>query len=336
MKILLGKQTFFKANLHTHTNISDGDFSPEEIKKRYREKGYSVVAFTDHEVFVRHNDLSDENFLALNGYELAVNENRPGKDFQFVKTYHLNLYAETPAAVCPPCFNENNIWIEHSKQYVTEEMRQIRYPLRYSVADINEIVRRSNESGFFVCYNHPVWSMQNPADYLGLKGLWGMEVYNTASDVVSLTDTDVPYSYMLEAGNKLYPVAADDAHKAEHIGGGFTMIDAKDLSYRSVIEALKRGDFYASVAPEIYKLYIDRGVLYVKTSPCAKICMLTNRRYTVCRAGKNVEEAEIPLKTFFEWNGKDDRTNDYFRIVAIDGEGKKAYTRAYYAEDFAG
>ena len=72
-KILLGKHAFYKANLHTHTNISDGQMSPQEIKSIYKEKGYFVVAFTDHEVFVPHNDLTDENFLAINSYEIAVN-----------------------------------------------------------------------------------------------------------------------------------------------------------------------------------------------------------------------------------------------------------------------
>ena len=49
---------FYKANLHVHTNISDGKLSPEEVKKAYMEKGYSIVAFTDHDVFVPQNDLA--------------------------------------------------------------------------------------------------------------------------------------------------------------------------------------------------------------------------------------------------------------------------------------
>ena len=54
MKYLIGnKGNFYKANLHTHTTVSDGRFTPEEIKNLYLEKGYSVVAFTDHNVIVR-------------------------------------------------------------------------------------------------------------------------------------------------------------------------------------------------------------------------------------------------------------------------------------------
>ena len=40
---LLKKGNWYKANLHCHTTVSDGRFSPEEIKKIYSEKGYSIV-----------------------------------------------------------------------------------------------------------------------------------------------------------------------------------------------------------------------------------------------------------------------------------------------------
>ena len=50
--------------------------SVEEIKKLYKEKGYSVVAFTDHDVFLQHNDLTDGEFLALNGYEMEINQKK--------------------------------------------------------------------------------------------------------------------------------------------------------------------------------------------------------------------------------------------------------------------
>ena len=43
---------FYKANLHLHTTVSDGVWSPEEAKRRYAERGYSILAFTDHEVFL--------------------------------------------------------------------------------------------------------------------------------------------------------------------------------------------------------------------------------------------------------------------------------------------
>ena len=41
--------TYYKANLHCHTVFSDGKMTPEEVKKNYQEKGYQVLAITDHD-----------------------------------------------------------------------------------------------------------------------------------------------------------------------------------------------------------------------------------------------------------------------------------------------
>ena len=43
---------FYKANLHSHSVISDGRLTPEEMRDFYREHGYSVLAitrFSDHQ-----------------------------------------------------------------------------------------------------------------------------------------------------------------------------------------------------------------------------------------------------------------------------------------------
>ena len=38
----------FKSALHIHSNVSDGSFTPDEVIRLYREKGFDVLAFTDH------------------------------------------------------------------------------------------------------------------------------------------------------------------------------------------------------------------------------------------------------------------------------------------------
>ena len=53
--------TFYKANLHCHTTISDGRMTPEEVKNAYKEQGYSIVAYTDHDVFIPHPELCEES-----------------------------------------------------------------------------------------------------------------------------------------------------------------------------------------------------------------------------------------------------------------------------------
>ena len=60
---------YYKANLHSHSRHSDGGSWPEEMKEAYKSRGYDILAITDHSIFIPHNDLTDENFLMLNGLE---------------------------------------------------------------------------------------------------------------------------------------------------------------------------------------------------------------------------------------------------------------------------
>ena len=38
----------YKANLHNHTKLSDGSYTPQQLIDLYAENGYDVLAFTDH------------------------------------------------------------------------------------------------------------------------------------------------------------------------------------------------------------------------------------------------------------------------------------------------
>ena len=61
---------WYKAALHVHTTTSDGDVNVPERIKQYQEKGYDVVAITDHRKTNKIDGLSDEKFLVINGMEV--------------------------------------------------------------------------------------------------------------------------------------------------------------------------------------------------------------------------------------------------------------------------
>ena len=107
--------SFYKANLHCHSVFSDGKWTPEQIKENYKERGYSIIAFTDHNLLLSHQELSDEDFLALNGVEININdENYPDKH---AKTCHLCMIALDPDNLIQPCWHRSEYLNKHTSQF---------------------------------------------------------------------------------------------------------------------------------------------------------------------------------------------------------------------------
>ena len=324
----------YKANLHVHTTVSDGQMTPEEIKKIYMEKGYSIVAFTDHEVMVPHPDLTDDNFLAITSTEICVN-NRYDCDFFFAKTYHLNIYSPLENKSCFNTFDRSKMWLEGSMKYITDEQSKIGYNRAYSVDCVNDMIRRANDEGCLVSYNHPVWSLQNYSDYIDLKGLWGVELYNTGCARNGYFDSPKPLDDLLRCGQRIYPLATDDAHLLRDCFGGFVMVMADELKYDSIFTALRNGDFYASVGPEIHEISIEDGVVRLRTSPAAFASVSTDCRQLYAKASEGELATEFSFDINWYFDLSKDKTNEhqYIRITVKDQYGNEAYSRAYFMDE---
>ena len=75
--IISPELNWYRANFHCHTVCSDGALTPEQVKEAYKAKGYSIVAYTDHDILLDHSDLNDDEFIALTRAEYAINEATP-------------------------------------------------------------------------------------------------------------------------------------------------------------------------------------------------------------------------------------------------------------------
>ena len=98
-------KNFYKANMHCHTVLSDGCASPEDIKREYKSRGYSIVAFTDHEHLIDNSYLNDDEFLALTSAELGVKEfpEQSTHKNRDMRSPHMNIYAKEPSNTLTPC-----------------------------------------------------------------------------------------------------------------------------------------------------------------------------------------------------------------------------------------
>lgn len=334
--------SFYKANLHVHTTISDGSLTPEEIKQVYKAKGYSVVAFTDHEAMVPHNDLNDDEFLSITAVELATNADITHGAYTYRETCHMNLYAKDQGKTSCAVFSMSRLWPAHAEQYLSDEMKATDFKRVFTPESMNEVIAAAKEDGFIVSYNHPVWSLNHYPFYSKLKGVWGVEVYNTGCVRAGYPDTVQPLDDLLCLGEKVFPLATDDAHgKKETLHdyfGGWVMIKADKLDYSCIMTALENGDFYSSTGPEIKDVYIEDGILTVKTSPVAAIEISTERRASKRVYSKNGEQytdATFDLNTYISDSIHKRETDPpaYFRVTVTDESGNKAYTRAFFVND---
>ncbi len=333
---------FYKANLHTHTVISDGRYTPEEIKAHFKAHGYSVVAFTDHDVMVPHPELNDEDFLALTSYEVETNDEAPGGSWMGVKTYHLNFYAKDPAETRYVCPNPAYYFCS-ARQYLQEDYKGD-YVRRYSVEGQNEMIAEANRLGFLVSYNHPDWSLQHYNDYAGLEGFHAVEVYNTGCVVEGyvLDKGDHVLDEFLNLGKRVYPIATDDCHGEHDMCGGWVRFKAPELSYKAIMTAYERGDFYASWGPEIESLDIEDGILHVtcmagpSASPVVRVEVHTGLRW--CRRATNdhgMTEASFDLRDYMaEARRMGYGHRAYFRLVLTDARGDRALTRGYFLDEW--
>ncbi len=313
-RVLLPRQgQFYKANLHCHTIHSDGHWTPEQVKEEYQKRGYSIVAFTDHRHYGWHPQLMDDTFIPLAGFEADMNDwfKKEG-DFKHVKCYHLLLWDKDPA--------------QH--QGYTAQQPARRYGDLHS---LNEYLETMQQQGFLTCYNHPYWSLQTYNDYAHLAHLNAMEIYNHGCEHDGLYGyAPQAYDEMLRSGLHLGCIATDDNHNTYPTDhplcdsfGGWVMLKLDTLSYPAVIEALEKGNYYASTGPELYELYIEDDALHVRCSDVKKIYVMTDSRncyYRHAMPGETVNEAVFPLKG----------DEGYIRVDCEDEYRRHAYSNAYF------
>ena len=326
---------FYKANLHCHTTVSDGRLTPEQVKQLYVKNGYSVIAYTDHDILLSHSDLDDDNFLALHGYEMEIDEN-VDVPFQRKKTCHMCFIALDPDNMTQVCY--------HREKYLFGGAPKLRHKIKfdeslpdyeraYTPERINDMIRIGRENGFFVTYNHPYWSLETLNEYGKLRNLNAMEIVNNSCLVGGYADyNEKIYDEMLVAGACKYCISTDDNHNVFPEGdprndscGGFTVIKAPCLDYKQITSALVNGNFYASQGPEIHDLWIEDDCVHITCSNATSIKMNTGIRVSEIEYAKDGELTKASFKL------RDDFI--YFRLTVTDERGKHANTNAYFIDE---
>ena len=228
----------FKAALHNHCTVSDGLFEPNELIKMYAEKNFDVFAFTDHRKTNPVAEYDPCGMTIISGIELHP------KAADFV--WHL-LALDVP------------------------------YEFPGEFATAQEAIDAVNAAGGIIYCAHPEWCGATFADIAELKGLAGIEVYNSSCRYNGKGDNESVWNDLTNKGI-IYPaLAVDDTHSSSELFGGWTMIAAEDKSVKSIMDALKKGQFYATQGPEFTRLSYQDGVFEAEFTEVVEAILIGER-----------------------------------------------------------
>jgi hypothetical protein len=226
---------WYRANLHTHTTLSDGDVNLPVRVKQYRDKGYQVLAVTDHEKTNNVAGYSDKDFLLISGME--THPACPGAEIP----YHF------------VCLNIPNGLTFAKEVNAPERIRQVK------------------ASGGEIIFAHPYWSGHTINQLLAVEGYIGIEVFNGTFARTGKGYSSVQWDELLNAGHMMPAMANDDLHESARIGEAWTMIKAKELTANAIMNALRSGCYYATCGPVFEDFRVEQGFAKVKCSPVAEI-----------------------------------------------------------------
>lgn len=285
------KGNWYKANLHTHTTTSDGDCTFQTRIRQYQQKGYSVLAITDHNKTNLVDGLSSDTFLLLSGMEIHPPCQLNGECYHFVC---LNV----PATFTVP----NN-------------------------PDPNACIQEVRKAGGEVIFAHPYWCGQNITHIYPIRDYIGVEVYNATATKIGKAYSSVQWDDMLDLGIEVPAVAVDDCHGGRDIFMGWTMVKAEKLDTASIMNALRTGCYYASCGPEIFDFKVENKTARIRCSPVAEIHFMAQRWHGAgsffADAGPDLTTAEVTLP-------EDPNVLKYLRAEIIDRKGNHAWTNPVF------
>jgi len=298
---------WYKGNTHTHTLNSDGDSTPDDVVKWYREHGYNFLVLSDHNFLTSVDGLNavhgaDDKFLVIRGEEVT---DRAGD-----KPIHINGL-DLPATVEP----------QHGATVLDTVQRNI------------DAIRRAGGTPHV---NHPNFGWAITADELRQVERYKLfEIYNGHHAVNNLGGGGVPgmeevWDRLLSAGKETYGIADDDAHVFKQPGNpdvpgpgrGWVVVRAPRLAPRAIVDALERGEFYATTGVEL------RDYQVTDTAITITIKETTFSKYRTVFTGKNSRVLKEVTSSPASYTFTGDDT--YVRATILESNGRVAWTQPVF------
>jgi hypothetical protein len=293
---------WYKGNTHTHTLNSDGDSTPDDVVRWYRQHGYQFLVLTDHNFLTSVDGVNalhgaDDKFLVIKGEEVT--------DQFGGKSLHINGL-DVNARVAPQGGSSVVDVLQRNVAAIRQAngIPHINHPnFRWSIT--REELEQVRANRLFEIFNgHPQVNNLGGGGVPGLEEVWDA---------------------ILSNGTLLYGIAVDDAHTFLQPGNpdvagpgrGWVVVRAPRLEARALLDALERGDFYASTGVELtdYQATPKQIAVTVKATAFAKY-----RVQFVGKGGRVLRELTEPTATY------DIRGDEgYVRARVLESNGRMAW-----------
>lgn len=319
-------ESWYRGNTHAHTLNSDGNATPLEVARWYRDNGYAFVVITDHERITDVSELNRElgvagRFIILSGQEITQRVADPSRPS--VRQAHVNAIG-VRRAILPIGDRAVAIGLSVAATFAR---------------NIAEVLA----AGGLAQVNHPNfgWSIR-PDDMGQLPDSTLFEVWNGQPRINNLggddgagsksLSTEALWDTLLTRGKLLYGVASDDAHKflpaqlhdpdATRPGSGWVMVRAEDLTPESIISAMRSGQFYSSTGIFLDEYDVSQGEIGLRI---ARADARDDRRFRTRFIGRGgVVLADIAgTNPRYSIRGNE----GYVRAAVTDSNGRRAWTQ---------
>jgi hypothetical protein len=298
---------FWRGNIHTHSNLSDGALPPDRVVEAYKDAGYDFMMLSEH-------------FLGRFRWPLA--DTRKLRSNRFTTLLGAELHA--------PLTSVGEYW----------HIVAAGLPLDFEACGEREtggdIARRAREAGAFIGIAHPAWSQLTVEDGRSIDIAHAVEVYNHGCAMeCDRGDGWYLMDQLLNDGRRLTAFATDDAHF--HHGdydafGGWVQVKSETLEPEAILESLTAGRYYASQGPVIHELSIERDELRIACSPVHSITVMGGTSRTVGRVGRAITEATLDLNGLDRsWLPQKSRS-PWLRVALVDNAGRRAWTNPIWMD----
>ena len=296
---------FWRGNIHTHSNQSDGVLPPQAVVQAYKDAGYDFLQLSEH--FIEHfnwpiNDtrhFRSNNFTTLIGVELHAPETSAGELWHIVA-------AGLPLDFAPCGPNETGA----------------------------QLAKRARDAGAFIGIAHPAWSQLTLEDGLTIDSAHAVEIYNHGCAIENdRGDGWYLHDQLMNEGKRLSAFATDDAHfKTPDHFGGWVNVKTQSLDPDELLSALKAGQYYSSQGPELHDIKLDGKDIKITCSPVDTITVVCGVSRTCVKTGKAITSANFNLANLEQgWLLK--KPSPWFRVTVIDHAGKRAWSNPFWWDE---